>query len=204
MKLKDLAGQKFGKLTALYQLHNNHTRHTYWLCTCDCGNLVEIRSSHLRSGNTKSCGCLRNAIITKHGKHNTRLYRIWAAMKRRCYNKSQSDYKNYGARSIKICDEWRRDFKAFYNWAIDNNYQDNLTIDRIDVNGNYEPSNCRWSTIKQQANNRRTTKYITYQGETKSLSEWCELFNLKYHTIKYRLNELKWPIEKALFTPVKK
>ena len=147
--MKDLSGKNFGRLTALYRLHNHHRKGTYWLCACDCGNLTEVYLSNLQNGKTKSCRCLNHEPTNiKHGKCNTRLYNIYCAMKNRCYNKNYKRYKDYGARGIVVCQEWKDDFMSFYNWAMDNSYRDDLTIDRIDVNGNYEPSNCKWSTAK--------------------------------------------------------
>lgn len=190
----DLTGQKFGSLTVLYRLHNSCNKYgVSWLCTCDCGNLVEVLSNGLRSGNTKSCGCSH----AKHGKSDTRLYRIWKNMKTRCYNKNYERYNDYGGRSIKICDEWLNDFQAFYDWAVNNDYKENLTIDRIDNNKGYSPDNCRWATRKQQTRNRRNTMQFAYKGETKSLAEWCEVLNLNYKTINNRIYS-GLPIEKAL------
>lgn len=200
IKYKDITSQKFGRLTALYKLHNHHDKdHTYWLCICDCGNLTETRSDRLRNGRAQSCGCLHK----KHGKSNTRLYHIWRQIKTRCYNKNNRDYMKYGDRGIQICDEWLNNFQAFYDWAIENGYKENLTIDRVNVNGNYEPDNCTWATKKQQARNKRDTLYYTIDCETKSLSEWCEISNLKYNKVYCRIHRDNWPIERALGLEVK-
>ena len=127
-----------------------------------------------------------------------RLYRIWTDMKRRCYDEKRSEYKNYGGRGIEICQEWKNSFEAFRNWATENGYTDELTIDRIDVNGNYEPSNCRWATLKEQANNMRTNTMITYKGETKTLAQWAESFGINYHTLVSRLYQENLPFEEAV------
>lgn len=117
---------------------------------------------------------------------NKRIYKAWCHIKDRCYNQNCKDYANYGERGITVCDEWINNSQAFYNWAINNGYESNLTLDRIDVNGNYSPDNCRWVDRKQQARNRRNTIYITYKGETMSLPDWCDRLNLRYDTIKRR------------------
>lgn len=142
----------------------------------------------------------------KHGLHNgkdgkkSRLYHIWEDMKNRCHNKNNKRYNNYGGRNISLCNEWN-DYLNFHNWSINNGYNDSLTIDRIDVNKNYEPSNCKWSTQKEQANNRTNNRYITYNGRTKTLSQWSDLLGFGYHVIKNRLNR-NWTIEEALTTPL--
>lgn len=135
-KFKDITGQKFGKLTVLHKLHNYKTgTGAWWLCVCDCGNLKEVKGAELRRGTRKSCGCSQGNL--KHGKYGTRLYNIWTDMKQRCHNEKHDAYKNYCARGIAVCIGWRDNFQAFYNWAVNNGYTDTLTIDRINVNGNY-------------------------------------------------------------------
>ena len=139
----------------------------------------------------------------KHGKYGTRLYRTYASMKRRCYNKNVKDYKNYGGRGVRVCDEWTQDFMNFYNWAINNGYNDNLTIDRINVNGNYEPNNCRWITMKQQENNRRNNVNLTYNGITKTITQWGQSLNIPRSTIFNRYYN-GWTTEDILFGKHKK
>lgn len=191
MKYKDISGQKFGRLIALYKLHNYHKTGSYWLCYCECGNVTEVYLSNLSRGATMSCGCLNKELTSKrskkHGMKNTRLYYIWSHIKARCYNKNHDNYKYYGGRGIIVCDNWKNDFIAFYNWAIANGYQDNLTIDRIDVNGNYEPNNCRWASWKQQQRNTRHNRNITSNGETHCLIEWCEILGVNRSTVYSRL-----------------
>lgn len=132
----------------------------------------------------------------KHGKYGTRLFNIYNNIKYRCYNRNHHKYKIYGARGITMCDEWLHDFMTFYDWAVNNGYNESLTIDRIDVNGNYEPNNCRWVDMKTQQRNRRNNSLVTYRGETKTLSEWCELLGLNYKTVQSRLR-YGWSIVRA-------
>lgn len=203
---KDLTGQRFGRLMVLEKAETRNHR-TYWRCVCDCGNYSDVRSDALISGKTKSCGCLQKEsaanLKMKHGKCNTKIYRAWDSMKDRCRNKNCNNYKNYGARGITYCDEWE-EFDNFYNWAMENGYSDELTLDRIDVNGNYEPSNCRWATYDEQARNKRTNRIITYNGETKCVKDWAEFLGIDSHLLSARLNRLGWDEEKALTTPVDK
>lgn len=186
-KFKDISGQKFGRLTALHRLHNTKGK-TKWLCVCDCGNLKEIYLEYLTRGDTRSCGCLHDEGNHKtHGKRHTRIYKIWADMKKRCYNVNSKSYPNYGGRDIVVCSEWLNDFMAFYNWSVLHGYADNLTIDRINVNGNYEPNNCRWVTVKQQCRNKRNNRRYTINGVIHCLSEWCEILGLNFTTVYSRL-----------------
>lgn len=161
--LIDRTGQRFGKLTILDRAEDyvakNGKKHVRWRCVCDCGKETVVDTCQLVSGKTKSCGCLRRGNI-KHGGRYDRLYKVYSNMKNRCYNKNSNDYKYYGARGISICDEWLNDYKAFKKWAESSGYDatskhGECTIDRIDVNGNYEPSNCRWTDMATQCKNRR-------------------------------------------------
>lgn len=142
-------------------------------------------------------------MYERHNESITRLHNTWRSMKSRCYNKNNIRYSRYGGRGIIVCEEWKNSFISFRNWALENGYADNLTIDRINNNGNYEPLNCRWATNKIQSNNRRTNHYITYKGKTQSLMAWSEELNFNYETVKRRLAR-GWNINKAFETSSKK
>lgn len=190
-----LEGQRFGRLTVL-SLH--HTKEyirksgkkqtaNFYLCKCDCGKTKIINKWALLSGHTLSCGCFQKEIASKcnskHRKTKTRIYNIWGDIKKRCFNKKCNSYKNYCGRGITMCDEWKNDFMSFYNWAIANGYKDNLTIDRINNNGNYEPSNCRWVDRKEQARNRRTSVFVKYKNTVICLKELAERLGVNYKTL---------------------
>lgn len=184
----NLVGTCFNHLTVI-ELDVNRTeekQRSYWLCKCDCGNIKSVRSDSLIDGSIKSCGCLKkkqdkiNLGTFKHGLCKTRRFNIWYGMKERCYNVNSEKYKVYGDRGITVCDEWRDSFIIFYNWATNNGYSDELTIDRIDVNGNYEPSNCRWATSTEQSRNKQNTLYYTIEGIKKPFIEWCEIYDIDY------------------------
>lgn len=189
----DLTGKRFEKLIVLKMNGKDKNGHCKWLCQCDCGNIKSILATHLIRGNIRSCGCLRldnrKNILTQCNidlNIYIRLHHILAGMKRRCNDKNDKNFKNYGGRGIKICDEWlnpENGITNFCNWAINNGYQDNLTIDRIDVNGNYEPSNCRWVTLKEQENNRRNNVFLKYNGQIKTLKQWAEKIDIPYNTL---------------------
>lgn len=156
MKFIDLTGKRFGKLT-VFEFVETKNGHSYWLCKCDCGNLQKASSCNLKRSHVVSCGCVKNeGNNVKHGKSKSKIYLCWQNMKTRCYNVKSDDYKNYGGRGIKVCDEWH-DFRNFYNHVSTLPHFGELgyTLDRINVNGNYEPGNVRWATAKEQARNRR-------------------------------------------------
>lgn len=212
-KVKDLIGQKFGRLKVIkkadYYISPKGQKQTQWLCECDCGKKIIVRTTNLKSGNSKSCGCLQEEKrrISKNKKYpqliydksTKRLLNIYRSMINRCYNKNTNRYIDWGGRGIKVCDDWRYEFINFYNWAIKNGYQDNLSIDRIDNNGNYEPDNCRWTTNKVQARNSSKNHFIVYNNKKLCIAEWAEITGLTARTILLRLRR-KWSIEKALTT----
>lgn len=203
---EDLSGKRFGRLVAIEGFKKNGE--FYWKCKCDCGKQAEVLPQHLKRNLIRSCGCLRaetsSQINRKHGMKETRLYKAWLDMKARCYNSNDTNYKNYGGRGITVCDEWKNDFMNFYNWAIANGYRDDLTIDRINVDGNYEPNNCRWATYKEQANNTRANIILEYKGRKQTMAEWAEEIGMNYVTFQRRIKNYKWSVEKAIETPVKK
>lgn len=195
--LMDLTGQRFGRLTVIGR-DDKVTRKTYWICQCDCGTIKSVRADILKAGKTISCGCKKKEQdkinLTAHHSHlqsSTTLYKRWQYIKNRCYNEHDPRYSNYGGRGIKMCDEWKDDFASFFEWANQSGYSEGLTIDRIDVNGNYEPNNCRWADNKTQCNNRTTNINITIGNATKTLTEWCEIFEVDYNKInaRYKRNE---------------
>lgn len=198
-KVIDLTGKRFNRLLVLKldycKKRTNGGKEYFWLCQCDCGNLISVRGSTLKNNSTQSCGCLQREIAqsvnTIHGKYNTKLHDIYYSMKQRCYNTKNKRYKDYGGRGIIICVDWLNNFMTFYNWAINNGYKEGLTIDRIDVNGNYEPSNCRWITRAEQPKNRRNNIFITYNGKTQIASEWAKELNLSRTTIYRKLKKVK-------------
>jgi hypothetical protein len=189
----DLTGQRFGKLVVLQRAEKPKGikgKEAYWLCQCDCGNQKVVVSYSLKSLNTQSCGCYHRERTTKHGKNNDYLYHIWRNIKAKCYNKKNPNYNLYGGRGITVCDDWKNDFMSFYNWANVNGYKNEklpsgrnkLTIDRIDVNGNYEPSNCRWVTQKIQCNNTRRTIFIEINNEKKPMQQLIDEYNINRGT----------------------
>lgn len=196
-------GKKYGRWTVVEYVGRDRHSNVIFRCICDCGNAQTIIIGNLKSGRTKSCGCLSREIHRIHGGHKTRLYNIWANMKARCYNSNSPKYKDYGGRGIAVYQEWRDSFEAFRDWATTNGYTEGLSLDRIDVDGNYEPDNCRWSDMKTQARNRRSSRYITFNGETLTIAAWAERIGINKFTISNRLAS-GWSVEKALMTPVKK
>lgn len=209
-RFKDITGQRFGRLTVIRFLpraEREHPRRT-WLCRCDCGNEIQVAAAKLISGHTTSCGCAvvdHIANVNKKYRHtNKRLYSVWKSMNARCHNPKAFGYKSYGGRGITICDEWSEynedGYETFYDWAVDNGYDfdakvNDCTIDRVDVNGNYEPGNCRWVTNKVQQNNRRDSVKYEYHGESHTMSEWAEILGVKYSRLRYHIRSRGESIE---------
>lgn len=208
----DLTGKRFGGLVVLGYDHTHKTpsgqSKAYWRCKCDCGNEAVVSAESLKDLHTTSCGCKssRNYIgeaRKTHGESKTRLYAIWCGMLSRCDNPNRIAYKDYGARGITVCEEWR-DYTTFMDWALHNGYTDSLTLERIDVDGNYCPSNCKWISKAAQSDNRRNTINITYGGKTQNLKKWADEFGIKYGTLRARVYTFGWDFEKAITTPVKR
>ena len=197
----DLSGQRFGKLTVI-SFNKKENGHYYWNCVCDCGKECIKDGGKLRRNGTKSCGCLRVEKNSKHHDYKTRLYRIYNGMKYRCNLETDIGYKWYGSRGIKVCEEWMKDYQSFKNWTLNNGYADDLTIDRIDNNGDYEPLNCRWVSVDEQQQNTRRTMKIEYQGLVYSMRKLAKKFNINHNTLYGRLKR-GWSIEKALTPPRK-
>lgn len=206
MKKIDITGRKYGRLTVLRE-NGKQRGNILWLCRCDCGNEINAIAYNLKNGHTRSCGCLSSEIKSSvHSTHKCsggRLYRIWRHIKSRCLNKKVPHYKYYGERGITMCKEWEKSFETFLDWAISNGYKENLSIDRIDVNGNYEPSNCRWANAKMQANNKTNNRLIEYNGECHTLSEWSSILGISHLTISKRIDDYGWDVKKAFETPVR-
>lgn len=208
MKLRnDLTGRKFGRLKVIEFSHSKNRR-SYWLCLCSCGNKKAIRSDQLTGGRTKSCGCLNIDKLKlgrnhSHGYSKTKLYAVYYAMRARCYSKTNKDFNRYGGRGIKICEEWlgKEGFLTFRSWALQNGYKEGLSIDRIDVDGDYEPNNCRWVDFKTQSRNKSNNRKIKINGIEKCLIEWCESFGISRSTVKDRMRN-GWTELDAITTPV--
>ncbi len=200
--MENLVGKKFGRLTVLRFVDKNQWGNYRWLCRCGCGKEKIILGYNLIRGSTKSCGCLH----TKHGnaKNNdkTKTYRSWQNMIQRCINPEHKYYKHYGGRGIKVCKRWLK-FPNFLK-DMDEHPGKGYSIDRINNNGNYCKSNCRWATRKEQARNKRNNHLETYNGKTQCLIEWSEEYNINYKTLCSRIFKYGWSIKKALTTPVRK
>lgn len=192
----NIAGQRFSNLVALEPTNKRCGSSVVWRCKCDCGQIAMVRSDNLKTGNTKGCGCLSGSW-TKHGKTGSRAYSAWCGMHSRC---GDLDDLNYGGREIKVCDHW----DSFENFFADmGEPQEGYSIDRIDNDGNYEPSNCRWATCKEQARNRRSNIQIRFNNRSLTLSEWSEILGINRSTLRARINRYGWPVIKALTTPAR-
>jgi hypothetical protein len=213
-RVKDITGQKFNHLTAIRYSHKGKWNRAYWVFRCDCGNEKIISSNTVTKKNAevKSCGCVNDAVRKSgnnhriHGDANTRLYKVWKNMRRRCYGSDASSNKWYKDRGIKICEEWN-DYRLFRLWALANGYDENAefmqcTLDRIDTNGDYCPENCRWVSCKVQANNKTNNRLVEWNGDIHTLSEWSDIVGIPFNIIASRYYSYGWTIEDALSVPV--
>lgn len=198
----NLSGQKFGMLTVIKRGENDNRNRIRFICKCDCGNEALITLYKLRSGGIKSCGCKR----LKHGDTGSNLYTVWHNLKVRCNNKKDANYHNYGGRGISVCDEWNDSYEPFQKWALANGYKKGLDLDRINNNGNYEPSNCRFVTRTINSNNRRSNHLLYAFGEKKTIKDWSrdKRCVVKHSTLLNRIFTCKWGDEKAITTPARK
>ena len=212
-KSKDITGKRFGRLIALFKTENNKRNKAMWVCSCDCGKYVIEQASTLLYGKVNSCGCLQKewyanrseqtgekSHLYKHGMCHTRINSIYRKIKQRCLNKNDSAYNHYGGRGIKICKEWEDSFEAFCDWSFRNGYAKNLTIDRIDNDGDYSPDNCRWVDMKTQQNNRGNNTIIEINGIRKTVAEWCDEYETNYKLAYKRIRNGWNPVD-ALTIP---
>ena len=202
--LVDLTGMRFGRLEAIRTIGTDKRGEKIWECYCECGSFHNVLSSNLRTGHTKSCGCLdrekASERMTKHGMYGTRTYESWNRMLQRCYNPSAAYYEIYGGRGITVCEQWQ----TFENFFADMGESgEGETLDRIDNDKGYYKENCRWASRKEQARNRSSNVEITYNGRTQCIAAWEEELGFKYGTLWNRLNTYKWSIEKSMTEPVK-
>lgn len=197
MKLIDITGKRFSRLVAIECAYKNKKVH-FWRFKCDCGNEKLIRKGDVMHGKTQSCGCFLRESVTTYGSHRERLYKIWWGLLKRCYQSHTKGYAGYGARGIKVCAAWKDNYFIFKEWSLANGYSDDLSIDRINNDGNYEPSNCRWATDKIQNRNRGSyNATITFNNSTKTVAEWAENLNLRPALLYQRLSK-GWEVEKVL------
>lgn len=190
--LHNLQGNRYGKLTVIKYYGISDKNQIYWFCKCECGKGVYVKTADLMNGTRKSCGCMQLEIGHKnyrYGCRTNRLYTIWRGIKARCLNANAPNYTYYGGRGISICDEWLHSFDLFQSWALNNGYSNELTIDRVDVNGNYCPENCKWSTVTQQNNNKRNNRYLTINGRIQTLSEWCREYRADRDKVKTNMKK---------------
>ena len=195
-------GVKFCRLLVLNRVENDKKGDSRWLCRCDCGKTTIVRGYHLTGGNIKSCGCIRKELNANrpgvHHKTGTKLYKIWAGIKQRCFNSKHKNNNRYKGRGITMCDEWKNNFTSFYNWAISNGYKKGLTVERINNDGNYEPSNCKWATRSEQANNTSRNHFIFFNGEKHTISQWSKKLGISYSALAERIRK-NLPIERCFY-----
>ena len=205
---EDLTGQTFGRLSVIGRaedyVYPSGKRRPKWLCKCECGKIITVIAVNLKRGTTQSCGCLRKEILSERQKTHSGyankepLYQVWLNMKKRCNNPNDQHYKYYGGRGVSIIPEWSNNYSVFRDWALSHGYKKGLSLDRVNVDGNYEPDNCRWATMKTQQNNRRSCKYIEHNGEVHTIKEWSKILEIKYSTLYSRITKYNMPFEVAI------
>ena len=203
MSIKNLIGQEFGRLVVVRLHGTNRHRQTLWACVCSCGRETIVARGALRSGNTRSCGCLHGDMLHGrriHGKEPPALYQCWLDMKKRCSNKSSIGYRHYGSRGIAVCKQWANDFPAFRAFALSRGWRSGLFIDRIDNDGGYSPGNCRFVVRRANNLNTRRMRIVVWRGETRSLHEWSAQVGIKYPILRRRLWR-GWSVDRALTQP---
>lgn len=207
-RAKDIRGQNFGRLSVIERARSSESGRARWRCRCICGNEIITDAYSLRSGATRSCGCLQKEVaaatsrkyIRTHNQKNSRLYNIWSGIKGRTGNPAHQRYSDYGGRGIAVCPEWRNSFETFRDWSLSNGYRDDLSIDRKDNDGPYSPENCHWISRLDQANNKRNNRLIEFNGEIHTLAEWAKITGINYYTLKTRFSR-GWDPQKALLPP---
>lgn len=196
----EFIGKAFNNLTIIEDLgYPKTSNHRMVIAKCVCGKTNQYFLGNIKSGKSLSCGCIQNKF-KKHGLNTHALYRRYYSMLDRCYNANCKTYNRYGGRGITVCDEWKNNFQAFYDWAISTGWSKELAIDRVNNDGNYEPSNCRWATDKMECRNRSSNKIIEFNNNKKCVAEWCEIYNVTQHVF-YNRRRNGWSIEEALTTP---
>lgn len=182
-------GTKFGKLTVICESGTDKNSHRLFTCKCDCGTVKQYSLNNLtnKRNPTRSCGCMRNVHEGVKGRCKEALYKTYGNMKSRCNNPNLPNYYNYGGRGISVCEEWQNSYASFRSWALSHGYEEGLTLDRIDNDGNYEPDNCRWVDMQVQSNNTRVNRRITYNGETHTLAEWSRITGMTRGRLAHRL-----------------
>lgn len=199
--LIDLTGERFGRLRVLSRAGSDLQNKPTWRCVCDCGAEVVVQGANLRKGHTVSCGFYCRDVHTKHGAEGTRLYAVWKNMRDRCFKERHKSYADYGGRGITVCEDWL-DFSNFMEWAFQTGYDPDApkgkcTLDRIDYNKGYHPENCRWVDAKTQGRNKRNNRLVEFRGEVRPLSEWAEIFGIKYQTLYARLTRYGLSVDAA-------
>lgn len=200
--MEEIVGQKFGKLTVTgITTHHNYMKRVTVVCECGTEKIVFVRN--LKTGATKSCGCInKERGRGTHGKRKHPLYIVWCRLKDRCSNPNAHSYKDYGGRGISVCEEWKISFQSFYDWAIQNCWEKGLEINRINNDGNYQPSNCNFVSPKENCRNRRNNVFVEYKGESKVLAEWADIYQIELRTLWARIFKYEWDLERAFNTPI--